>query len=129
MATTKINFQVDTEVKNQSEAIFSQLGLNLSTALNIFLRQAIRVGGFPFEVRLEQPNSDTVEAIKESEILLQDPAAKRYADVEDALKDLNKWINQYNFSYLQGLAQTTMAILKWLINYLFKKRNIQMQIS
>ena len=99
MATTKINFQVDTEVKNQSEAIFSQLGLNLSTALNIFLRQAIRVGGFPFEVRLEQPNSDTVEAIKESEILLQDPAAKRYADVENALKDLNKWINQYNFSY------------------------------
>ena len=99
MATTKINFQVDTEVKNQSEAIFSQLGLNLSTALNIFLRQAIRVGGFAFEVRLEQPNSDTVEAIKESEILLQDPAAKRYADVEDALKDLNKWINQYNFSY------------------------------
>ncbi len=90
MATTKINFRVDSEVKNQSEAIFSQLGLNLSTALNIFLRQAIRVGGFPFKVQLEQPNTETVEAIKESEKLLQDPAAKQYSNVEDALKDLNK---------------------------------------
>ena len=90
MATTKINFQVDTDVKNQSEAIFSQLGLNLSTALNIFLRQAIRVGGFPFDVRLEQANAETVEAIKESEKLPQDPSAKRYADVEDAIRDLNK---------------------------------------
>ncbi len=90
MSTTKINFRVDSDVKNQSEAIFSQLGLNLSTALNIFLRQAIRVGGFPFDVRLEQPNAETVEAIKESEKLLQDPAAKQYSNVEDALIDLNR---------------------------------------
>ena len=40
--------------------------------------------------RLEQPNAETVEAIKESEKLLQDPSAKRYADVEDAIRDLNK---------------------------------------
>lgn len=90
MATTKINFRVDSEVKKQSEALFGQLGVNLTTALNVFLRQAIRVGVFPFDVRLEQPNAETVEAIKESEKLLQDPSVKRYADVEDAIRDLNK---------------------------------------
>lgn len=88
--TTNFNFRVDSEVKKQSEALFGQLGVNLTTALNVFLRQAIRVGGFPFDVRLEQPNAETVEAIKESEKLLQDTSAKRYADVEDAIRDLNK---------------------------------------
>ena len=88
--TTNFNFRADREVKKQSEALFGQLGVNLTTALNVFLRQAIRVGGFPFDVRLEQPNAETVEAIKESEKLLQDPSAKRYADVEDAIRDLNK---------------------------------------
>ena len=90
MTTTNFNFRVDSEVKKQSEALFGQLGVNLTTALNVFLRQAIRVGGFPFDVRLEQPNAETVEAIKESEKLLQDASAKRYADVEDAIRDLNK---------------------------------------
>ena len=90
MTTTNFNFRVDSEVKKQSEALFGQLGVNLTTALNVFLRQAIRVGGFPFDVRLEQPNAETVEAINESEKLLQDPSAKRYADVEDAIRDLNK---------------------------------------
>ena len=83
MATTKINFQVDTDVKNQSEAIFSQLGLNLSTALNIFLRQAIRENGIPFEVKLNVPNETTASTIREGRNIAYDKTATGYSNMAD----------------------------------------------
>ena len=46
MATTNMNIRTDVEVKAAAEQLFNELGLNLSTAVNIFLRQAIRTGGF-----------------------------------------------------------------------------------
>ena len=48
MSTISVN--IDQEIKRQSEALFKKLGLNMSTAINIFLRQAIRSSGLPFEV-------------------------------------------------------------------------------
>ncbi len=53
MAMTNINIRVDEEVKATSEALFETLGLNMSTAINLFLRQSIREGGLPFAVRLD----------------------------------------------------------------------------
>lgn len=52
MAAANFSVRIDSEVKNQSEAIFNSLGLNLTTAINVFLRKAIQAGGFPFDVRL-----------------------------------------------------------------------------
>lgn len=57
-ATTTLNVRVEKGVKADAEAIASALGLNLSTAVNIFLRQMVRTGGIPFEVRLT-PNAET----------------------------------------------------------------------
>ncbi len=48
---TTINFRVDENVKNQATAIFEELGLDMSTALNLFLRQAINYGGIPFALK------------------------------------------------------------------------------
>lgn len=47
-----VDFEVciDSEVKEQAEALYNDLGLTLSTAVNIFMRQSLRVGGFPFEL-------------------------------------------------------------------------------
>lgn len=50
-----INFNVDENVKNQANDLFKGLGLDMTTALNIFLRQAIHYGGIPFEVRKPHP--------------------------------------------------------------------------
>ena len=58
--------------------------------INVFLRQAIRTGGFPFEIKVDQPNQETLLAFLESEKIAQDPNAKGYTDVEDALKELKK---------------------------------------
>lgn len=49
MSTTNLNIRTDKAVKDQAEAIFNELGLSLTTAVNIFLRTAIRENGIPFE--------------------------------------------------------------------------------
>ncbi len=61
MQTTNINIRTDKELKENCEKLFEDLGLTMSTAINIFLRQSLRTGGLPFEVKL-----DTPEAFKSS---------------------------------------------------------------
>ncbi len=55
MQTTNINIRTEKELKENCEKLFESLGLNMSTAINIFLRQSLRVGGLPFEVKLDEP--------------------------------------------------------------------------
>lgn len=88
--TTNFSVRMDRQVKQDSEALFQDLGMNLTTAINVFLRQAIRTGGFPFEIKQDQPNKETLLALIESEQLLSDPKTKRYANVEEALKELKR---------------------------------------
>ena len=87
-ATTNVSFRIDRDVKNQADKLFSQLGLNMTTAFNIFLRQAIREGSIPFTITVNTPNSTTIEAMLEAERIAGDPTAKRYTDVEEALREL-----------------------------------------
>lgn len=63
MATTNLNVRVDEDVKRDVEEILSEIGLNMSTAINVFLKKVIREQGIPFEMKLEQPNAETVAAI------------------------------------------------------------------
>ena len=87
-STTNFSVRMDSEIKKQSESLFSELGMNLTTAINVFLRQSLRVGGFPFDVKLEQPNRETVAAMLEAERIAHDPNVKHYSDVEEALREL-----------------------------------------
>ena len=57
MATTNISIRMDSDLKAQADALFGELGMNLSTAFNIFVRQSLRDGGIPFEISLNQPNN------------------------------------------------------------------------
>ena len=77
--------RIDPDLRAQSSAILNDLGVSLGTAINIFLRKLVSVGGFPFDVRLEKPNQETVEALLEAERIASDPNVPAY-DVEDALK-------------------------------------------
>ena len=85
MATTNLNIRIDKTIKDQAEEIFNELGLNMTTAVNMFLRTAIRERGIPFELKLEVPNDTTAAAIEEGRKLLNDPSAPRYSSM-DALK-------------------------------------------
>lgn len=88
--STNFSVRMDSDVKKQSEALFAELGMNLTTAINVFLRQSIRVGGFPFDVTLNVPNAVTRAAMQEAERIAHDPSVKRYNDVEEALRELKK---------------------------------------
>lgn len=88
--TTNFSVRVDSDIKKQCESLYGELGFNLTTAINVFLRQSLRVGGFPFDVRLDQPNRETVAAMLEAERIAHDPGVKRYSDVEEALRELKR---------------------------------------
>ena len=69
MAATKGNMtlRVEPELKAQAAALFKSLGMDLSTATGIFYRQALRYHGLPFEVKLDEPNEVTYEAMAAAE--------------------------------------------------------------
>lgn len=88
--TTNFSVRMDSDIKKQCESLYSELGMNLTTAINVFLRQSLRVGGFPFDVKLEQPNRETIAAMQEAERIAHDPDVKHYSDVEEALRELKR---------------------------------------
>jgi len=90
MGTTNLNIHTDKNVKMAAEKIFEELGLNMTTAINIFLRQTIRENGIPFELTLNTPNRVTMAAIEEGQRIACDESVKGYTDMEElkaALKD------------------------------------------
>ena len=82
--------RMDTDLKAQADALFAELGMNLSTAFNIFVRQSLREGGIPFEIRTERPNKETMAAMLEAEHIAADPKAKKYRDLDELFADLEK---------------------------------------
>ena len=54
MSKTSMSIRLDSEVKEQAQQVFSNLGMDMTTAINIFLRQAIQYQGLPFNVRLRR---------------------------------------------------------------------------
>ena len=83
MATTNLNIRTDKDIKDQAEEIFNELGLNMTTAINMFLRTAIREHGIPFELKLDVPNETTATAIAEGRKLMDDPSAPRYSSMDE----------------------------------------------
>lgn len=88
--TTNFSLRVNNDIKRQCEAIDGELGLMPTAAINVFMRQSLRVGGFPFDVRLNQTTVETLTAMLEAEQIADDPSVKRYSDVEEALWNLKK---------------------------------------
>ena len=85
MATTNLNIRTDKDVKDQAELIFNELGLNMTTAINMFLRTTIREHGIPFSLKLDVPNEVTAAAIEEGRRIASDSSVKGYSSM-DALK-------------------------------------------
>lgn len=86
--SANINIRMDPELKAQADALFGELGMSLSTAFNIFVRQSLREGGIPFEISLNQPNKETIAAMLEAERIAKDPSVKGYNDLDELFADL-----------------------------------------
>lgn len=87
--TTNVNIRMNAELKKQAETLFGELGMNLTTAFNIFVRQSLRQGGIPFTVSLNEPNKETMDAMLEAKRISKDENVKGYRDLEALFKDLN----------------------------------------
>ncbi len=89
MGKVSTSISIDADVKAQAQELFADFGMDLSTAINIFLRQSIRDNCIPFTIRREVPNADTVAAMKEAEELDKDPAAyRRYHSFSELLREV-----------------------------------------
>ncbi len=86
---TNVSFRIDAGLKNDADNLFQSLGMNMTTAFNIFLRQAVREGGIPFKITTNTPNAKTLAAINEAEELIANPNTRTYP-VDEALEELKK---------------------------------------
>lgn len=86
--TTTINVNVPVEVKEEATNLFNSLGLNMSTAINIFLKRAIYERGIPFDIKL-YPSNELSEALKELDYMESHlDKCKVYHDVDKMFEDI-----------------------------------------
>lgn len=82
-----LNIRVDEEVKDKAEEILSEIGIPLATAMNVFLRKLVYCGGFPFDLKIDVPNLETIEAMKEGDSIIKS-GKSRFNNSEEMFKDL-----------------------------------------
>jgi DNA-damage-inducible protein J len=84
-----VNIRVDDTLKRDTEVVLSELGLSMSAATNLFYKQVVRFGGIPFDLRIERPNDETLEALAEVEEMENNPSlGKSYTDIKAMMKEL-----------------------------------------
>lgn len=88
MSNTNLNVRIDKDIKKAAEEVYAELGFNMSTAINMFLRASIRKGGIPFDLKLDVPNKETLEAIEEGNRIAYDPNVPSYDTIEDLRRAL-----------------------------------------
>ena len=85
MSKTSMSVRLDSEVKEQAQQVFNSLGMDMTTAINIFLRQAIQYQGLPFDVRLDESRK-LVEVLADLE--QNRNMSQSFGSVSDLMEDL-----------------------------------------
>lgn len=88
MSTVNLNIRTDKEIKEKAENIFQELGLNMTTAINMFLRTSIRENGIPFDLKIDAVNDETKLAIEEGRKIADDKTIEGYVSIEELKKAL-----------------------------------------
>ena len=90
MSTIAKNFRIDSELNDQATKLLEGLGLSMSQAVSMFLRQVVLHHGLPFKVEYPQYFKELMEAIEEAKQLEANPNTKRYTDMDEMWADLDK---------------------------------------
>ena len=85
MSKTSMSIRLDSEVKEQAQQVFNNLGMDMTTAINIFLRQAIQYQGLPFDVRLDE-NRKLLEVLTDFD--QNRNMSQSFESVSDLMEDL-----------------------------------------
>lgn len=87
MAQTSISIRIDEDIKKEAEILFNNLGMNMTTAVNIFVRQALNERAIPFKIKENIPNNETLEEMKEAEQIIKS-GQRRFNNANEMFKDL-----------------------------------------
>lgn len=85
--SANLNIRIDPDTKAQAERLFSQFGITVTDAVNMFLHQSIIYGGLPFELKVDQPNAETLAAI--DDVNNGRNMSKPFSSVSALMEDLN----------------------------------------
>ena len=89
MSKVSTNISLDAKTKAKAQVMLADLGLDLSTAVNIFLRQMLYEGGIPFSITREIPNQTTLAAMKEAQEMVRSPEQyRKYDNVDGMMEDI-----------------------------------------
>ena len=89
MAKINTNISIDADLKKNAITLFSDFGLDLSTAITLFLQQSVREQRIPFEIKKEIPNKETIAAFDEyQEMKNNKEKYKRYNSFSDILEEV-----------------------------------------
>lgn len=86
--TTIISLDIDDKLKEEATRLFSSLGMDLETAINLFLKETVSRGEIPFEY--PGFSKKTLEALEEAKRISRDPSIKGYRDMDSLIKALGE---------------------------------------
>ena len=90
MTTVPTQVRIDRDVKEQASALFNQLGIDMSGAVNLFLHQCLLHGGLPFSVELPRFSQSTLDAMAEAKRISHDPTVPSFDSMDELKKALDK---------------------------------------
>ena len=89
MSTVPTQIRIEESVKADANKLLKELGLDMSTAVNMFLRQLIMRHGMPFSVTVPQYKQEVLDAMAEAERISRDPYIKGYSDLDELFRELD----------------------------------------
>ncbi len=85
---TNLNIRIDRKTKESAEIIFDEMGLNMTSAVTMFLRQTVRDKRLPFTADLNTYSIETMKAFEEGHRIARDPSVPGYSNIDDLKKAL-----------------------------------------
>lgn len=89
MAQALVQARVDADLKENVDIVLQENGLDIPTAIRMFMSKILQVGGIPFDVRRPSIPDDLAEAMEEANRLARDPNVKRYSSFAELLEDID----------------------------------------
>ncbi|MDD2401393.1 MAG: type II toxin-antitoxin system RelB/DinJ family antitoxin [Clostridia bacterium] len=87
--TTTLNIRIDPDTKEAAEKLFSNFGITITDAVNMFLHQSLLSDGLPFSVKIPQPNANTLAAMQDIENIINNKSPSSPQSVNDFFKEMN----------------------------------------
>lgn len=90
MSTVPTQIRIDRDIKEQAGVLFSELGLDMSGAVNLFLHQCVLRGGIPFSIEMPRYKESALTAMEEARRISRDPNVPSYDSMEDLKRALDE---------------------------------------